>query len=115
MKSYDKTGREIMPGDTLKIFHFTGHRRKRYYLYRYVIGVTVNRPSPRLVISNLDLRGSKYEFECNEKVNKDIEIVQGYGDNGCTFEDRKQIGKQNETKEIEKSSDKNRKTIYSLA
>lgn len=32
MKLYDKTGREIMPGDVLKVFHFVGaqYRRKHY-------------------------------------------------------------------------------------
>lgn len=31
-KLYDKTGREIMPGDVLKVFHFVGaqYRRKHY-------------------------------------------------------------------------------------
>jgi hypothetical protein len=38
-KSYDKTGREIMLGDVLKVYHFTGARwRKRYFMYKQVTG-----------------------------------------------------------------------------
>ena len=29
----DEKGREIRPGDVLKIFHFVGARRKRHYMY----------------------------------------------------------------------------------
>ena len=29
--AYDKTGREIMQGDILKVFHFVGRRNKRHY------------------------------------------------------------------------------------
>ena len=29
----DEKGREIRPGDVLKIFHFVGARRKRHYRY----------------------------------------------------------------------------------
>jgi len=33
----DKTGREIRPGDMLKVFHFVGARRKRHYLYQQAL------------------------------------------------------------------------------
>lgn len=33
---YDKHGYPIYPGDLLKTYHFTGARRKRYYLYHIV-------------------------------------------------------------------------------
>lgn len=36
-KSYfDKNGKEIKEFAVLKIFHFTGIRRKRYYMYKWV-------------------------------------------------------------------------------
>jgi hypothetical protein len=35
---YDKTGREIMQGDVLKVFHFVGRRNKRYSMYKQVVG-----------------------------------------------------------------------------
>jgi hypothetical protein len=33
----DKTGREIVPGDLLKTFHFTGARKRRHWLYHTVV------------------------------------------------------------------------------
>ncbi len=35
---YDKNGREIMLGDVLKVYHFTGARNKRHYMYKQVTG-----------------------------------------------------------------------------
>lgn len=32
----DKCGREIEVGDLLKMFHFTGQRQKKYYMYKLV-------------------------------------------------------------------------------
>ena len=34
---YDKTGREIMQGDVLKVFHFVGRRNKHHYMYKQVV------------------------------------------------------------------------------
>lgn len=34
----DEKGREIRPGDVLKVFHFVGARRKRHYMYKQAIG-----------------------------------------------------------------------------
>jgi predicted RNA-binding protein (virulence factor B family) len=34
---YDKKGREIKEGDVLRVFHYTSHRRKRMYMYKFVI------------------------------------------------------------------------------
>jgi len=36
-KILDETGMIIYPGDCLKVFHFIGSRRKKYYLYKWVI------------------------------------------------------------------------------
>lgn len=33
---FDKNGIPIYPGDLLKSYHFTGARRKKYYLYHIV-------------------------------------------------------------------------------
>jgi len=33
---YDETGRQIKEGDYLRLFHFTGPRNKKYYMYKYV-------------------------------------------------------------------------------
>lgn len=34
---YDRKGVPIYPGDLLKSFHFTGARRKKYWLYHVVV------------------------------------------------------------------------------
>lgn len=34
---YDKNGVPIYPGDLLRTYHFTGARRKRYWLYHVVV------------------------------------------------------------------------------
>ncbi len=33
---YDEKGREIHPKDLIKVFHFTGARRKKHYMYKQV-------------------------------------------------------------------------------
>ena len=35
-KCYDKNGTEIHEFDLLKIFHFIGARRKKYFMYKWV-------------------------------------------------------------------------------
>lgn len=37
MKIYDKNERLIREHDLLKIYHFTGARRKKYYMYKWVV------------------------------------------------------------------------------
>ena len=46
----DKTGREIVAGDVLKIFHFVDARRKRHYMYKQALGYERG----RLKISHLN-------------------------------------------------------------
>lgn len=33
----DEKGREIRPGDVLKVFHFVGRNRKRHYMYKQAL------------------------------------------------------------------------------
>lgn len=33
----DRTGRQIEPGDVLKVFHFVDRNRKRHYLYQHAL------------------------------------------------------------------------------
>lgn len=33
----DKNGRECRVGDLLKVFHFTGARRKKHYMYKLIM------------------------------------------------------------------------------
>jgi len=80
----DKTGREILPGDTLKVFHFTGARRKRHYMYKYV--KWCNKETMKL--SHLNLKKETYSLPMNGKLLTDCEIVQGYGEDYVPFGDR---------------------------
>ena len=88
MATTDKNGREIMPGDTLKIYHFTGARRKRYYMYKYVIGIANGVSDKFYTISHLDLAGAHYTMLNDDKRHDDIEIVQGYSADGVQFDQR---------------------------
>ena len=85
---YDKTGRQIMIGDTLKVFHFAGARRKRHYMYKYV---EKDRKGQYLQISNLNPDQSYYWEKCDGRFMADVEIVQGYAGvkPGQDFSDRK--------------------------
>jgi len=88
MKTTDKNGREIMVGDTLKVYHFTGARRKKYFMYKFVEEVLPGRTCGSFKISHLDLKGGSYRMLNDGKQHKEIEIVQGFGTDGVTFEDR---------------------------
>ena len=79
----DVSGRQIMPGDTLKVYHFTGRRKKKHYMYKYVKGVEHG----RLVVSHLNPEGETYTLAMNGEALLGIEIVQGSVD-GVDFGDR---------------------------
>ena len=39
-KIVDKFGNEFIEGAIVKVFHFTGARRRKYYMYKLVVGVS---------------------------------------------------------------------------
>ncbi len=82
---YDKTGREVMLNDVLKVFHFRGARRKRYYMYKQVLDVICD--GARLRISHLGGDGSTFSQKINGDTLMDWEIVQGFH-KGVSYEDR---------------------------
>ena len=90
MKLRDKVGREIEPGDILRVFHFTGARGKRHYMYKQARCYSAG----RLELSHLNnLDGAPWEIGvnfCTQKVSPgrwiDVEIVQSID---ARFEDRK--------------------------
>ena len=90
---YDKNGREIKVGDTLKIFHFVGARRKKYYMYKYVHSVVLlsGGKSAYLKVKHLSPEDKHYHIALNGKKHQDIEIVQGYGDDGDSYENRPKV------------------------
>jgi len=86
----DKNGREIMAGDTLKMFHFIGPRRKRYFMYKFVRDNPSGYMQDFFRVYHLDIKDSYYQLQKDGKQHDDIEIVQGYS-NGVSFEDRPKI------------------------
>jgi len=85
---YDKTGREIMIGDVVKIFHYTAAlRRRKVYMYKQVLRERVW-PSGYtcLYFSHLDMKDdSGFYVEKDSKVHAGYEIVQSID---AMFEDR---------------------------
>lgn len=90
-KLYDKTGRQILIGDVLKVFHFIGRRRKRHYMYKHVVGVKEINGTEYLVLDHLDKEPSTYTLRMDNSILEDYEIVQGYSDNGTSYEDRPRV------------------------
>jgi len=92
MKTYDKNVIPILPGDTLKVYHFTGSRRQKFYMYKFVKSI---HPSGKaLEVMHLSLDGGWYWMALDGRVHADIEIVQGYEGvkRGGSFRDRKKGG-----------------------
>lgn len=88
----DKTGREILPGDTLKVFHFiAARRRERCYMHKWVESVVElgEGKTPFLRLSHLSLkRDSHYHERLDGRKLNDVEIVQGYGGDEVCWRDR---------------------------
>ena len=78
---YDKRGIPILPGDTVKVFHFRS-RGRDYYMYKYVVKVWRHEKwgegVDSLVFSHLNPRNETYFIMRNGQIEPDYEIVQGY-------------------------------------
>ncbi|WP_448786369.1 hypothetical protein [Brucella intermedia] len=87
-KVFDKTGREIMVGDVLKVYHFTeARRRKKHFMYKQVTCKEAFRDgTPVFKVSHLDLSDDYYIIVCDDTRLSDHEIVQSID---CAFEERK--------------------------
>ncbi len=84
---YDKNRRPIFQGDILKVFHFTGARNKKYYMYKQASDVSFfgKEKTPYLKILHLaDSADVFYHEKDDGRVLDYYEIVQGDPD----FEDR---------------------------
>ena len=87
---YDKTGREIIVGDVLKVYHFTAAlRRKKHFMYKQVVGQRTFRDGMEaLEISHLDMSGDFYIEACDGRTLSDYEIIQSPD---CKHEDRPRV------------------------
>ena len=80
---YDERGRQIMEGDVLKVFHFTGARRKRHYMYkqaRETVMLGSSDPKPFLKISHLNRADEHYHEREDGRALEGYEIVQSGSD-----------------------------------
>lgn len=86
MNLRDKHGRQIERGDILKVYHFTGARRKRHYMYKQVMGTrTLGSDTEYAVLDHLDLDANHYLECCDGRSLPDYEIVQSID---AKFEER---------------------------
>lgn len=90
----DKNNKPIMVGDVLKVFHFIGARRKKYYMYKHVIGFKQlgglgGKPKvDYFEVSHLNMNDiENYHIHLHEGILLDYEIVQGLDD----IEDRQSV------------------------
>ena len=72
MITCDKHGREIKIGDILKVYHFTGARQEKYYMYKQVIG--------ERLLGGLGGKPKVPYFDVSEGIKQDYEILQGLDD-----------------------------------
>ena len=95
MDVYDNTGRAILIGDVLKVFHFNGARRKKHFMYKQVVGETTlgepeegETPMRYLEVSHLNMvsflesHGGYWLAKDGTKLDR-YEIVQGSGIEPC--------------------------------
>lgn len=94
-KIYDKTGREILPFDVVKVFHFTDNRRKKHYMYKQAIGVKFfSSDVPFMEFSHLHKEPGTYVERMESKILDEYEIVQGFCDEFGPFYNRPKLGEE---------------------
>lgn len=91
---HDKHGRSIEYGDVVKVYHFTGARRKRHYMYKQCLGFKMigkDATVPYMKFGHLNLvtgdgdRDAYYLERPDGRIMPDYEIVQSIK---CDHEDR---------------------------
>lgn len=93
---YDKHGIPIERGDLVKIYHFTGARRKRHFMYHQALGTQSIGPSgmPYMMFSHLNFiedrrqQDGPYPELLDGRVLSDYEIIQSID---CKFEQRPRL------------------------
>lgn len=77
---FDANGIPVYPGDLIRTYHFTGPRRKRYYLYH--TAVYKDGAMSLVPVSHLEpscVRGSDGVCLLLQELMADAEIIHGYG------------------------------------
>lgn len=77
---FDKNGLTILPYDLLKVFHFTGARRKKHYMYKHVLGVVTlgkgENSAQYYKLSSLSECGHTYHEKIDGRAMQSVEILQ---------------------------------------
>lgn len=82
----DKTGRQIERGDVVRVYHFTGSRRKRHYMYKQALGTKMlGSGTLYMMFSHLNMDDEYYLECCDGRSLSDYEIIQSID---CNFEGR---------------------------
>jgi hypothetical protein len=71
IKIFDKNGIEVEEFDLVKVYHFTGARRKKYYMYKWV---KKDKLTSDFMCYSLDEEGHHYNIWCEIK-DKDGKLV----------------------------------------
>jgi hypothetical protein len=87
---YDKNGVPIAIGDTIKIFHYIGARRKKHYMYKFVLGIKGDRFKLSHLSKNIE---DYFTLKIDNRILSDFEVVQGFGEDGTDFTDRQKRNK----------------------
>ena len=90
----DRTGREICEGDLLKTYHFTGARKKRYWLYHVVVrndtDLCLDLVPTQYLAGEAFQNGGRCRLR--QEYVTDSEIISGFGPGGIlSFEDRPRV------------------------
>ena len=94
LRIHDRKGYPIYAGDLLKTYHFTGARKRKYYMYHLVVsypgGDRMICASALLTYQNEKLPGCLVSCTAVDGVLYDTEIVSGFGPlrEYIDFEDR---------------------------
>jgi hypothetical protein len=87
--NYDLNGRPILIGDTLKIYHFTDNRKKKHFMYKWVLKKEIIQGNLFYLISHLSHKDrNPYNMLVDGQIYPEIEIVQGFDECGIPFEER---------------------------
>lgn len=79
-KTYDKKGREIFPGDLIKVFHFTDYKNRKRYMYKLVVEIDGTLYGNHLNLNthrSPDIYSGVFKLPYGKV--EDFEIVQGHG------------------------------------
>ncbi len=88
---FDIRGVPIYPGDLIRHYHFTGARKKRYYLYHVAVWNAEQETMEIVPVYHLEPSKAKEGGRCwlTENVMMEPEVIHGYGPPGfLSFEDR---------------------------